>query len=295
MFVAPPRPRGFVLYCHCAHTRLISLEIRARVLDTLGRGRQTWQAVGDLCLLAAEHDPRLAEWAARPHLTIVACHPRAVRALFAHAGVELPESTAFVDLRTDDAMAARRLASPVPIDASRKCLCQVAEESAHLLLRLEDLPEDAWMPWFPVIDRQRCDDCRACLNFCLFGVYAAEGSAVAVTAPAQCKTSCPACARICPRNAIIFPKHPRAPINGADGSAEPVQVDLSALMTGDLHTRLRARGRFSALTEGEAPDPTGRPSPAELAQQLEIPPEVLERSAGEIHLRLTGARHDPPG
>jgi ferredoxin len=66
-----------------------------------------------------------------------------------------------------------------------------------------------------VIDYERCIHCRQCLNFCLFAVYApAENGAVRVHQPMQCKNHCPACARICPRAAIIFPKHGNGPING---------------------------------------------------------------------------------
>ncbi len=60
--------------------------------------------------------------------------------------------------------------------------------------------------WYPVIDGSRCVQCQHCLQFCLFGVYAldAEGK-VQVRSPDQCKTGCPACARVCPQGAIMFP------------------------------------------------------------------------------------------
>jgi len=60
--------------------------------------------------------------------------------------------------------------------------------------------------WYPVLDYSRCTDCRQCLQFCLFGVYTLdEEGKVRASAPDQCKPGCPACSRICPSSAIMFP------------------------------------------------------------------------------------------
>lgn len=59
--------------------------------------------------------------------------------------------------------------------------------------------------WYPLMDRDRCIQCRHCLQFCLFGVYGEPGGEVQVVEPDACKDGCPACARVCPRGAIIFP------------------------------------------------------------------------------------------
>jgi len=73
----------------------------------------------------------------------------------------------------------------------------------------------AWRPWFPVIDYDRCTNCMQCLSFCLFGVYGVdEGKRIQVQNNDNCKTNCPACSRVCPEAAIMFPKYKAGPING---------------------------------------------------------------------------------
>ena len=132
-----------------------------------------------------------------------------------------------------------------------------------------------WAAWFPVIDRGRCTDCQQCLQFCLFGVYdLSDDGRVEVAQPANCKTNCPACARVCPATAIIFPKYHTSPINGDEVSAEgaePVAVDLGALGGGDLRAALRNRGKRFAIDDDD-----GRADHlAKLRERLDIPPDVL--------------------
>ncbi len=113
-----------------------------------------------------------------------------------------------------------------------------------------------WKPWFPVIDYSRCTNCMQCLSFCLFDVYGVskEGK-IQVQNNDNCKTNCPACSRVCPEVAIMFPKYASGPINGepvndADLQREAMKVDISALLGGDIYSRLRersdaAKSRFS--------------------------------------------------
>ena len=143
----------------------------------------------------------------------------------------------------------------------------------------------AWVPWFPVIDYDRCTNCKQCLSFCLFGVYgvSADGR-VEVRNPDRCKTGCPACARVCPTVAIMFPKYDKAPVNGdvvrdEDLQREAVKVDLSDLVAGDVHSSLRARsrkrgGRFRTprVPSGATSDDQRRLE--QVRTELDIPAEV---------------------
>lgn len=119
-----------------------------------------------------------------------------------------------------------------------------------------------WKPWFPVIDFSRCTNCMQCLSFCLFDVYGATPDGrIQVQHESNCKTDCPACSRVCPEVAIMFPKYKAGPINGDEISADDVRregmkVDISALLGGDIYAMLRdrsskAQSRFSRERDDE--------------------------------------------
>lgn len=73
--------------------------------------------------------------------------------------------------------------------------------------------------WYPVIDAERCTDCFECVNFCLFGVFDLDtASRIFVAQPDACRPGCPACARVCPSGAIVFPLYADAIIAGAEGN-----------------------------------------------------------------------------
>ncbi|HYH66614.1 MAG TPA: ferredoxin family protein [Urbifossiella sp.] len=89
--------------------------------------------------------------------------------------------------------------------------------------------------WYPVIDYSRCTNCLECLDFCLFGVYGVDSLERIVTENQdQCKKGCPACSRVCPQQAIIFPEYKSAAIAGAEtGAVGGLKIDLSRLFGGD--------------------------------------------------------------
>jgi NAD-dependent dihydropyrimidine dehydrogenase PreA subunit len=96
--------------------------------------------------------------------------------------------------------------------------------------------------WYPVIDYSRCTNCLECLDFCLFGVYGVDSlERILVENQDQCKKGCPACSRVCPQQAIIFPEYKTAAIAGADtGAVGGLKIDLSKLFGGDVGDALAA-------------------------------------------------------
>jgi len=143
-----------------------------------------------------------------------------------------------------------------------------------------------WKPWFPVIDYDRCTNCMQCLSFCLFGVYGVDGEKrIQVQNQDNCKTNCPACSRVCPEAAIMFPKYKAGPINGdmvsdADLQKEKMKVDISALLGGDVYAMLRlrsekAKSRFSKERDSDKALNERQKCLTKLAQMGDIPPEVL--------------------
>jgi NAD-dependent dihydropyrimidine dehydrogenase PreA subunit len=202
-----------ILVCQCAERRLLS-----NVDDVISSGApEQHVVVADLCRAAAEKDSILAEIAAGGSPVVYACHSRAVRALFKFSGNPLPDCAEVINLR----------------DPS---------------IRPTNTPSSRSDPaWFPVIDYDRCTRCGQCFEFCLFGVYKKDADGkVTVANPASCKNNCPACARICPEAAIIFPKVGESPINGAeiDDEAllkENIKVNVDEILGDDVYTALNAR------------------------------------------------------
>jgi hypothetical protein len=81
------RPR--ILYCHCAYAKVVPPEVKTAVLTGLSEADVEFDAVPDLCEMAAHGDERLRELAGQGPLRIAACYPRAVKWLFAAAGAQL--------------------------------------------------------------------------------------------------------------------------------------------------------------------------------------------------------------
>ena len=160
-----------------------------------------------------------------------------------------------------------------------------------------------WKPWFPVIDYDRCTNCMQCLSFCLFGVYGVdEQSKIQAQNQDNCKTNCPACSRVCPEAAIMFPKYKAGPINGdvvqdGDVGKEKMKIDISALLGGDVYSALRqrsdsAKARFSKERDDKKALQERQKCLTKLAESGDIPIEVLMSlpSPDEIQRRAEEAK-----
>jgi Pyruvate/2-oxoacid:ferredoxin oxidoreductase delta subunit len=103
--------------------------------------------------------------------------------------------------------------------------------------------------WYPVIDYGRCTNCMECIDFCLFGVYGVDAlGRINVDNQDNCRKGCPACSRVCPEHAIIFPQHKSSAIAG-DNVAGPgaLKIDLSRLFGGPSAVEVAARERDEQL------------------------------------------------
>jgi NAD-dependent dihydropyrimidine dehydrogenase PreA subunit len=165
-----------------------------------------------------------------------------------------------------------------------------------------------WKPWFPVIDYDRCTNCMQCLSFCLFDVYGVNEGKIQVQNNNKCKTDCPACSRVCPEVAILFPKYRHGPINGDVVSADDVRresmkVDISSLLGGDIYAALRDRNakfksRFSKERDSDKALEERQKCLVKLGEKLDIPPEVfaslpspdeIQRKAAEANAKAQAA------
>lgn len=100
-------------------------------------------------------------------------------------------------------------------------------EQPSVVNRIE---ESGGRRWYPVIDYSRCTNCMECIDFCLFGVYGVDSvDTILVEQPDNCRKGCPACSRVCPENAIMFPQHKTPAIAGSDEAAASLKIDLSQL------------------------------------------------------------------
>jgi len=85
--------------------------------------------------------------------------------------------------------------------------------------------------WYPIIDASKCTACLECVNYCLFGVYTiGKESRPVVDQPDSCRDGCPACARVCPSQAIMFPLYEDRIIAGYEQGSTDNLNDLIDLV-----------------------------------------------------------------
>ncbi len=131
----------------------------------------------------------------------------------------------FLSPRNDTYVGQLALGSPV-VNSSMP----VSEPTLHGTAGFTTLDEHPTRRWYPVIDFSRCTNCMECIDFCLFGVYGIDNvETILVEQPDNCRKGCPACSRVCPQNAIIFPQHKTPAIAGAPMDSSGFKIDLSKL------------------------------------------------------------------
>jgi NAD-dependent dihydropyrimidine dehydrogenase PreA subunit len=113
----------------------------------------------------------------------------------------------------------------------------------------EQLVQPPERRWYPVIDYSRCTNCMECIDFCLFGVYGVDKvDRILVEHQDNCKRGCPACSRVCPEHAIMFPDYKTPAIAGAPvGNISGLKIDLSKLFGGGDAIAIAAQERDREL------------------------------------------------
>lgn len=223
-----------ILFCNCAHSDVIAAEVKKAAREAVALRNARVISVDDLCGLVARKSKALQELNGRNNLIIVACYPRAVTALLQKAGIAPESDCMILNMRK---MPAKDIAAAIA-GYTKACKAEIT--------RIDESSAD-WPPWFPVIDAKRCRNCKQCMSFCLFGVYElSKDGKVQVVNPRNCKNHCPACARICPEAAIIFPKVPESPINGAeiddeDAVKAKIKLNVKEMLGNNVYAALAER------------------------------------------------------
>ena len=259
-----------ILYCNCKHYDNISGETKTEILNALNERAIAYEFTEDLCQLAARKDPELNRLANTDNLHVIACFPRTVKWLFHAAGSPVK----------DENISAHNMLNQTPLDI----LDSLTIDTLPIGGQNKLLPQtdENWTPWFPVIDYDRCINCKQCLNFCLFSTYTlSDDDIVTVTNPANCKTNCPACAKICPESAIIFPKYTDEPINGAVVPENYKNKDIDKLFGGDIHEIIRQRVAKKKRFAKDAKRNRQILNLQKLQKQLDIPQEVIVGLSGD--------------
>jgi len=118
-----------------------------------------------------------------------------------------------------------------------------------------DLSDPEPERWYPVLDYSRCVSCGQCMDFCLFGTYTREADRVVASSPDNCKPGCPACARVCPVGAIMFPHYADDPaIAGALPDEGPAAGAGDASHGGRSDRAAAADARTAAADRGDLED-----------------------------------------
>lgn len=92
-----------ILYCHCNYAQVVPEDTKRAVLQRLCDSGTAFDAVADLCEMAARKDPMLQQIVDGGAVKIAACYPRAVKWIFGGVGCRLKQdSTEVQNMRTEE-------------------------------------------------------------------------------------------------------------------------------------------------------------------------------------------------
>lgn len=230
-----------ITICTCVSRSFIDKDKVVEIAAFLKKQGRDVQIEADLCKKAILTPNDMEEIASG---ILLACFPRAVRSLFHFVGLTVDDIIDIREAGCEEVCSNLQLSYTKNETITDKHLLQ--EEVKRFAI------EDGTDAWYPVIDKDRCTECGKCHDFCLFGVYTINDKQVKVVQPQNCKNNCPACARMCPNKAIIFPKYEKSPINGGiteEESFNPQEMDK--LYKERLRMRLQQRRNSIPLFKKE--------------------------------------------
>ncbi|MDH6314049.1 heterodisulfide reductase subunit A-like polyferredoxin [Parabacteroides sp. PFB2-10] len=232
-----------VTVCACVSRSFMDKERVAEVTAIMRKKGYEVTVVADLC---KEVMTRSADMERIASGMILACHTRAIRSHLDWLGLNNDQ---LFDLRGNGTST---ILSQLSISAQD---IEEIPEKETILREIEAFPvENGTDAWYPVLDKTRCIECGKCHDFCLFGVYTIENKQVKVVQPQNCKNNCPACARMCPSKAIIFPKYEKSPINGGTAEEETFNPEeMDNMYRERLQMRLQQRRAGIPLVKKEIP------------------------------------------
>jgi NAD-dependent dihydropyrimidine dehydrogenase PreA subunit len=225
-----------IVFCNCGGDRLSQERLQA-IESNLTKSSIEFIKLSDLCGLSATGVKKLSDlFIGGNEYLIIGCHTRSMKLLLEQADiVNINDSFQYLNfLELSDE------------DISRQ-VNEFYKNHNQISPVKEIISDPDWPSWFPVIDYSRCNSCGQCADFCLFGVYEKVNGKVKVRNPRECKNNCPACARICPQTAIIFPKYKQAgAIGGSDFIDEIAEQkrqadDINTFLQGDIYNALEHR------------------------------------------------------
>lgn len=219
-----------VTLCACASRSFIDKDKVADIASVMKKEGYSVTVVPDLCRKVMQRSPDMQEMTSD---VILACYPRAMQSHFDWLGLK---AGTVIDIRnagTEEVLSQFDL-SGIGVDSDIRDAIREEIDSFQV--------ESGTDAWYPVLDKERCIECGKCHDFCLFGVYTVENKKVRVEKPQNCKNNCPACARMCPSKAIIFPKYEKSPINGGVAEEEHFNpAEMDAMYRERLRMRLQQR------------------------------------------------------
>jgi NAD-dependent dihydropyrimidine dehydrogenase PreA subunit len=237
-----------ILFCNCSSER-IKPERLESIKGNLIKSNVDLISIQDLCGMSVHNKESIKSiFNKEDDYLIIGCHTRAMKLLLENTGIETQDhSIRFINFLDSDNEEILRETEFFNDSNDLLEKDSPIRNQLPIAIGTEIRNTNGWIPWYPVIDYSRCTSCGQCADFCLFGVYEKSDGKIKVINPEGCKNNCPACARICPQTAIIFPKYN---LGGAIGGSDVIDEiseqkrqaeDINTLLNGDIYSALEQR------------------------------------------------------